>query len=247
MFGHTANKITGSINARYNRVQYYFQLKATNDSLVRANETLYNQLKEDYNLPDSLSRIQIKDTLKSDSITQYRIFDYIGAKVVANSVTAQNNYIVLSGKNVPFFKEHAGVVDVNNAVVGTITEISGQYAVVMSLLHSDSRLSAKLLNTGEVGTLSWDDVGTPNLLSLSGIPKSVVVKKGDSVITSGFSTVFPKGLLLGRIEDFYKDKSSGNFKITVRTASNFYNLQYGYVILNSQKEVIDSLLNKQKQ
>ena len=94
MFGNSANRITGKINAQYDRIEYYFQLKKTNDSLVKANETLYNKLASNYNLPDSGSK-QMIDSIRIDSIVQYRKFNYISAKVVANSVTSQSNFVVL--------------------------------------------------------------------------------------------------------------------------------------------------------
>ena len=70
--------------------------------------------------------------------------------------------------------------------------------------------------------------------------------KGDTVITSGYSTIFPKGLMLGRVDEVYLDKSTNNYKITLRTASNFYNLEYAYVINNAQQAEIDNLLEKAK-
>lgn len=138
-----------------------------------------------------------------------------------------------------------GVVDPNNAVVGVITDVSDEFAVVMSLLHKDSRISGKLLKTGETGTIIWDGK-YPNLVTLTGIPKSTKVAKGDSIITSGFSIIFPKGLMLGRVEEVYLEKSTNNYKINVRTTSNFYNLEYAYVINSTQQPHIDSLLEKAK-
>ncbi len=244
MFGHSANIVTGGVNKKYNNIQSYFQLKSSNDSLLKANEYLYNQLQAGSNDPDSI----INKTLypvKGDSTSTPRGFQYLGAKVVANSTAAQNNYVVLYGNNVSEFNTPMAVVDPNNNVVGSIREVSGNYAVVMSLLHKDSRLSAKLLKTGETGTMTWEG-NQPNIFSLAGIPKDVKLTKGDSVITSGFSTTFPKGLLLGRIESVQKDPSSNSLKVSVRSACNFYNLQYAYAIFNPQKATIDKLLEKNK-
>jgi len=178
MFGNTANKLTGGINKQYNNVEYYFQLKKTNDSLVKANERLYNMLAQNYLIPDSADVKQVVDTIKIDSIKQFRRFTYREAKIVSNSVAAQNNYLVLYGPQVPDMKVGMGVVDPNNAVIGNITEVSGQYAVVMSLLHSDSKLNGKLFKTGETGTVSWDGKN-PDELIFSGISKGVSLKKGE--------------------------------------------------------------------
>jgi rod shape-determining protein MreC len=134
-------------------------------------------------------------------------------------------------------------VDPNNAVVGIITEVSEDYSVVMSLLHKDSKISGKLLKTGETGTLNWDG-SEPNIVTLSGVSKSVKVARGDSVITSGFSTTFPAGMMIGRVVAAFTDPGSNNMKIQIRSSANFYNLTYVYGIENVQEEGIKSLLNK---
>lgn len=242
MFGNSANKITGKVNAEYDKIEYYFRLKKTNDSLVKANERLYNKLTSNFNLPDSGNRLVI-DSIRIDSILQYRKFNYLSAKVVANSVTSQSNFIVLQSANVTQMRIGMGIVDPNNAAVGVITDVSGDFAVVMSLLNKDSHISGKLLKTGETGTLSWDGK-YPNLVTLTGIPKSTKVAKGDSIITSGFSTIFPKGLMLGRVEEVYLEKSTSNYKINVRTSSNFYTLEFAYAINNIQQPQIEKLLEK---
>lgn len=244
MFDNSANKITGKINERYNLVEYYFQLKKTNDSLIKANEVLYNKLKANFDLPDSTTKTQI-DTLRIDSLVEYRRLSYLHAKVVSNSVSTPSNFMVLSGNNVKSFKTGMGIVDANSAVVGIITEVSGGYAVVMSLLHKDSHISGKLLKGGETGTLNWDGK-EPNIITLSSIPKSAKVAKGDTIITSGLSTTFPKGLMIGRVEEVYAETSTNNFRIKFRTAANFYNLEYAYAIINLQQEPVNKLLEKIK-
>lgn len=213
-----------------------------NDSLVSANERLYNKLRENYDIRDTVSKTVV-DSIRNDSILQFRKFNYLSTRVAANSVSTQSNFIVLSrGKNQQL-KIGMGIVDPNSAVVGIITDVSEDYSVVMSLLHKDSHISAKLLRTGETGTLSWDGK-LPNVITLNGISKGVKISKGDSVITSGFSTTFPKGMLIGRVESIYNDNSSNSYIIKIRTAANFYNLQYAYAIDNAQAAEINRLLEK---
>lgn len=244
MFGQTSNKITGKVNEQYDKIEYYFQLKKTNDSLVRANGRLYNMLAQNFNIPNSVNK-QVIDTIKVDSLTEYRKYTYLPAKVVANSVTAQNNYLVLQSAQAAQMRDGMGIVDPNNAVIGVITEVSGQFAVVMSLLHKDSKISGKLLKTGETGTVLWDGK-QPNFVTLTGISKGVKMAKGDSVITSGFSAIFPRGLLLGRIDEVYLEQSTNNYRIVLRTAANFHSLEYAYAINNSEQQDINKLLEKAK-
>ena len=244
MFTATANQLTGKINEQYNKVEYYFQLKKTNDSLVKANEKLYNKLKADFELPDTSSKVMI-DTIKVDSMEHYKKYNYFNAKVVANSVVAQNNFIVLGRGTAQHLKEGMGVIDPNSGVVGIITEVSNDYAVVMSLLHKDSHISGKLMHSGETGTLNWDGK-TPNIITLTGIPKSAKIAKGDTIITSGFSTSFPKGMLVGYVDDIIAEKSTNNYTLKLRSAANFYNLEFVYAIDNKQTEDINKLLEKAK-
>lgn len=170
IFSNTANQFTGKINKGYDRIEYYFQLKKTNDSLVAANEKLYNKLKADFELPDTSSNFLI-DSIQIDSMERFRKYHYYPAKVVYNSVSMQNNFIVLGRGASQNVKEGMGIIDPNSGVVGIVTEASADYAVVMSLLHKDSHLSGKLLKGGETGTLSWDGK-TPNIIALNGIPRS---------------------------------------------------------------------------
>ncbi len=243
-FGNTANRLTGSINKQYNKIEYYFQLSKTNDSLVKANEMLYNKLRNNYNISDSANKIII-DSLKIDSIIQFRKFRYISAKVISNATSSQSNFIVINGPNVKGFKKGMGIVGVNNNVVGIITEVDGDYATVMSLLHKDSRINGKLFKGGETGTISWNG-GQPNIVSLNNIPKSAKINKGDSVLTSGLSAIFPKGIMIGRVADFTPEKSTNNFEINLFTATDFYNLEYVYAIESADAEPVKKLLDKAK-
>ena len=244
VFGNIANQLTGKVNTQYSRVEHYFRLKKTNDSLVSANEKLYNKLKANFELPDTSSKTVI-DTIRVDSIEQHRKYTYFGAKVVYNSVASQNNFIVLGRGQAQQLKEGMGIIDPNNAVVGIITELSKDYAVVMSLLHKDSHISGKLLKGGETGTLNWDG-RIPNIISLIGIPKSAKVAIGDTIISSGFSTSLPKGMIIGTITELIPEKSTSNYLIRFRSATNFYNLEYVFAIDNKQTEDINNLLDKVK-
>lgn len=244
VYSSVAMEVTGSINKQYNTVEYYFQLKKTNDSLVKANEVLYNKLKKDFDMPDTASRISI-DTLKVDSVLQFRRYQYMEAKVVGNSVSQPNNFIQVHRGSAQGLIPDLGVVDVNNVVVGTVMDVSNNFAVVMSLLNGQSNISAMLKKSGETGVIVWDGKET-NIVNLKDISKATKIMKGDTVITSGYSDKFPYGLLIGTAQEVINDKSSSTYTIKVKTAANFYNLQYVYVINNLQKDEARELLNKVK-
>jgi rod shape-determining protein MreC len=244
VYSSVANEITGGINKKYNNVEYYFQLKRTNDSLVKANEMLYNKLREDYEIADTASKMVV-DTLKIDSSLQQRKYLYMDAKVISNSVSQPNNYIQLHRGLKQGLHPDMGVIDPNNAVIGTIMDVSENYAVVMSLLHEQSNLSARLKKTGETGTVIWDGK-SHDIVILKDIPKTVKISAGDTVVTSGMSDKFPPGLLVGFVKDIINDKSLSTYIVRLKTAANFETLQYSYVISNLQKDEPQQLLKKVK-
>ncbi len=247
-FGNLSNQLTGKVNIQYSNIERYFHLKKTNDSLVRANELLYNRLKANYELPDTITRAGIDSIMGKDSIMEFKKYTYLASTVVSNSISTQNNFIVLSRGKSKGLRIGMGVVDPANAVIGIITDVTNDFSVVMSMLHKDSHISGKLLKSGEIGTLNWDGKET-NMVTLTGISKSAKIAKGDSVITSGFgfSTSFPKGMMIGTVEAVYKEVSTSNLRIMIRTSANFYNLQYAYAIDNSQQQGINQILDKIKQ
>jgi len=244
VYSAAANEVTGKISKQFNNVEYYFQLKKTNDSLVKANEILYNKLKQDFEMPDTVNKIAI-DTIKIDSLQQQRKYLYMQAKVVMNSVSQPNNYIELHRGALQGIQPDMGVIDANNAVIGTVMGVSDNYSVVMSLLHEQSNLSARLKKSGETGTVIWDGKN-PEILLLKDIPKTVKISSGDTVITSGFSDRFPSGLLVGYVKDIINDKTMSTYIVRIKAAANFQNLQYSYIISNVQKDEPQQLLKKVK-
>ena len=244
VYSEVANEVTGSISNQYNKIAYYFYLKKTNDSLVHANEVLYNKLREDFSIPDTMNKLAV-DTIRIDSLLHYRRFLFREAKVVRNSVSQPNNYIVLHRGRNQGIQNDMGVIAANSGVVGTVIEVSNNFSVVMSLLHSQSNVSARLKKGGETGTLVWDGVNR-NILLVKDISKSAKINQGDSVVTSGFSEKFPPGLLLGYVKDIINDKSSSSYTVRIKSAVNFETLQFAYVIQNLQKGEVDDLLKKVK-
>lgn len=244
VFGATSNQVTGKINSQYSELSKYFRLRRINDSLVKANEMLYNKLRQDFDIPDTVSR-QVIDTIRIDSLLQFRKYTYLSTRVVANSVSQPNNFIVLSRGSNTGLRTGMGVITPGSAVTGVITSISSDYSVVMSLLHKDTRLSGKLQKSGETGQITWDGK-TTNILIMSNVPKSAKVAVGDTVLTSGFSTSFPAGLLIGRISEIYAEKSTSNYLIKLRTFADFNNLNYAYAIDNAQQVAVDKILDSLK-
>lgn len=239
------NEITGRVNEQYDRVDSYIGLKRENEKLRRQNERLLNSLKQNFESPDTASKL-IADTIPYDTLGNTRKWLFQSAKVVSNSVTLQNNFLVINRGAAQQLGKDEGVVDANNGVVGIVTDVSSNFAVVMSLLHKDSKITAVLKNDPASGGLVIWDGKEPNYLSLLNVRKSAKAKKGDTVLASSITTTFPNGMMVGTIDDIKPDVSTNTFIIKVKSAANFYNLQHVYAIKNYQKEEVDKLLEKAK-
>lgn len=240
------NGITGSVNSKYASVNNYFKLDKDNKKLATELERLKNNDSSNFTSPASGYKV-VGDTIKiNDSTWQYRKWYFKEAVVVSNSVNLPNNYIVLNRGEKQGVRKEMGIIDANNAVVGIVRETSDNYSVVMSLLHKDSKLDGKLFSGGgQTGTVTWNGK-TPNVLQFSRIPKSAKVNLGDTVITSGSSAYFKKGLFIGTVTKVEPDKSTNNFIIELASAADFYNLTYVYALENRQQDELNKLLQKVK-
>jgi rod shape-determining protein MreC len=230
-FMNVAGEFTGSINQRYSKVEYYFRLKNINEQLASENARLNQLLKENYERVDGNEK-KVLDTVQTDSLREIRKYTWMGAKVVGSSVNTQVNFITIHRGALQDVRPNMGVMS-PQGIVGTVVNVSDNYSSVMTLLHRQYKVVVKLKNGGERGTVEWDGI-SPTYVTLKDIPKSAKVQKGDSVVTSPTSSLFPGNLMVGTIEDIMDDKSSNFYTLKVKPATNFFNIEYVYVIANSQ-------------
>jgi rod shape-determining protein MreC len=231
IFMNASTEITGRINEKYSTIEYYFQLKKTNESLLKENLRLRQLLKDNYEAPDSAQRL-IMDTIKVDSarsVVKYRILE---AKVVNSTTASQTNYLTIHRGADEGVRPNMGVIS-PQGIVGTVINVSANFATVMSLLHRQYKVVVKLKNGGDRGTVEWDGL-SPLLVTLKDIPKSARVAKGDSIVTSQTSSKFPAGILVGTVYEIVEDNTSNFYLLKVRPATNFFNIEYVYVIDNQQ-------------
>ena len=238
VFSSFSNEFSGKVNSRYNNVETYFTLKKENDRLREQNAELLNRLKADFSWPDSSISI-VSDTIKVDSLEQYRKFLYLPAKVISNSVNAQQNYIMLQRGSAQGVTPNMAVVSAEG-VVGTIVNVSANMSVVMSMLHRQSKIVAVLKKGSGFGEVTWDGLD-PRFVTLSKVPKTVPVNKGDTVVTSQYSDKYPPGHIIGVVETVADDQVTSTYNLKVRTANNFYSIQHAFVVKNLQKAEMDEL------
>jgi rod shape-determining protein MreC len=138
-----ATELTGSINAQVDKVDDYFHLREENKRVHRMNDSLLNLLQINYNIPDTGQRLII-DSIRIDSISQYRRYLFRDAKVVYNSVNNENNYLQLNRGANHGIKDNMSVINSDGGVVGVIINVSPNFSQVLSLLHTKSRVPAVL-------------------------------------------------------------------------------------------------------
>ncbi len=231
VFAGIANEVTGKVNEKYNDVEYYFNLKETNRQLVEENNALRNQLLLNFENPDT-SKVTAFDSTRIDTIGKLRKFIWLPAKVVNNSVSTQSNYLsIFRGSNQGVKKGMAVIGP--QGIVGTVVNTSSNHAVVMSLLHRNSSVSSMLKKDFSAGKVEWDGKN-PEYVTLRNILKSSKVAKGDTVLTSNYSSNFPPGIMIGTVAEIVNEPASNSFIIKVKTATKFSSLQYVYLVENMQ-------------
>lgn len=236
-----AGEWTGRIEVRVQGWRIYFSLKKENEALQKRVNELQNQLSQNFQSPDTIAGFQHRDTLKADSVLQYRKYLYREATVVNNSVHLPNNFITLHRGRLQQVSPGMVVIGPSGAI-GTVLDVSDNFSTVMSILHRQSRVSAKLKKTGEMGRVEWDGAN-PRLLQMKDIPKGVKVLAGDTVVTSAYSD-FPADIMIGTIQKIIPEKSSNNLLLYIRTATDFSKIQHVFVIENLQKAEQEELENR---
>ena len=229
-----ANEITGWSNSKYANVDQYFHLKEENARVHQMNDSLLNLLRSNYAPPDTSSK-QVTDSAKYDTLPGYRRYLYYPARVVNNSVNSDRNYVQINRGSKQGIKDHMAVISSDGNAIGVVVNVSPNFSQIMSLLHVQNTINASLKKSNEFGKIEWDGKD-PGYLTLKNLPKSIEVKKGDTVVTSALSYNFPPGYMIGTVADFVTDNSTTFYVLKIKTAANFYNLQQVFVIENLQRD-----------
>lgn len=230
----SANAATTLVYNLGNQVTSYFNLRTTNDDLNATNARL---LAENANLRQQVAMLEEKlftDTLVPGSLTPR--FSYRVGRVINNSIFKPHNYITIDKGSADGIAPEQGVID-RNGVVGIIANVNTHSSRAMSLLNPDFRLSCKLKGTDINGSLVWDGED-PSTALLEELPRQTVYKQGDTVVTSGYSTVFPAGLPVGTVIDDGKKHQENFFTLRIKLFADFSSLSNVQIVSdNFQQEI----------
>jgi rod shape-determining protein MreC len=230
MLYSVANNISGAVNSTFNGISEYFTLRKNNRVLIEEMAKLHARLPEAYYTTD-LKINELNDTIR---LLEYK---YISARVISNSTNLRNNFLMLNKGAIQGIRNHMGVI-IGNKIVGQVVSVSPHFSWVMSLLNKDSRISGKFKKNNQLVNVEWNG-GNYRFGQVKEIPKHIEILKGDTIVTSGNSDIFPEGLLIGTI-DHHTVAQDENFNYGEILFSTDFN-SLGYV------EVVVDLMRREKE
>lgn len=235
IYRSSADLYVGLLYDNFSFFNKYWNNERIADSLSRENAELKTQLeaakysaivqKGVVTFPIDTSTVRPDTNRRQDANMHFR---YIAAEVVNNSIVRAENYITINRGSEHGVKAGMGVIS-SHGIVGIVKNVSAHYASVMSILNKQASVSAMLRSNRYFGSLVWRN-GNPQYMTLENIPKHIDVRLGDTVMTSGFSEIFPPELRIGYVESTRIENGSNSYTIDVKLSNDMVNLRYAYVV-----------------
>lgn len=222
----SAGVVASSVYGVTNNVTSYFNLRDINEDLLERNAALESEV---FSLREQVREYRnLTDTVVSEPM---RHFDYVTASVINNSISRPHNFITVSKGYDDGLRPEMGVVD-HNGVVGVVNVTGPHNARIMSLLNPDLHLSCKIKGKDLFGSLVWDGRSSEEAV-LEELPKHAKYHRGDTIVTSGFSAIFPEGIPVGVVIDTNATNDATFATLRVRLATDFARLNSVRVIINN--------------
>lgn len=232
VFINSANAFTGGIYTVQSNLTDYLALKTVNNRLAEENARLRNNQRSAF-LSTNNKTFVVDDTLYQQQ------YEYTEARVVANTTNKINNYITLNKGYNHGIRKEMGVIT-SLGVAGIIKDVSANFCTVTSVLHSKSKISAKIKKNNYIGTLVWEG-GDYRLANLKDIPTHVKIASGDTIVTSGYSLIFPGGLMIGTVYFYDSGKNNDFYNIKIRLSTDFNKISYVYIVKSLMKPELEEL------
>lgn len=233
----SAGRLASTAYKSANNVTSYFNLHDINDDLNRRNAELQAELAGANEQLALYRQMEFTDTLVPEPDVQP--FEFIVANVINNSVSHPYNYLTIDKGSADGVRPELGVID-GNGVVGIVSNVGPHSARVISLLNPHFRLSCKIKRTDYFGSMVWGG-GAPDEALLEELPRHTVFEPGDTVVTSGYSAVFPAGLPVGLVEEAESDRSQNFFTLKIKLFASFTTLSNVQVVLNNKADELRAL------
>ncbi len=229
---NSSNEVSAKVYEISANTKEYLLLKDENDRLAKENAFLLNRIKFGY------AAIPLKTYTKNDTLYK-QVYQFINGKAINSSINKRNNYLTLN-IGAQQGVTHDMAVITSNGIIGIVKDVSENFSSVMSILHKDVRVNCQLKKDGIYGPLIWDgsDYQFSNLID---IPTHARIKKGDTIITSSLSGIFPEGLMVGTVESYERKQNESFYTVKVRLSADFKKVNHISVIKYHYKTERDSL------
>ena len=229
----SANNIAGNAYGILSDVNSYFGLKEKNDELFEYNRLLLNELEQ---TKEELKKYKDSTSVADNGYIQNNRdgYFYLTACVVNNNLNKVNNFVTIDKGEKDGILSEMGVFN-SQGVVGIVYSTSENFALVIPLLNSKSNISCRVKGTNSYSTLQWNG-GDARYSYLVDLPRYAVFEKGDTVVTSGFSSIFPAGVPVGVIDNLEDAEDGLFFKARVELFVDFSSIENLFVVGNNKKE-----------
>ncbi len=229
---NASNYLVGQFYESVSWFTDYLKLRDVNDQLLQENAKFRSGTIQ------SFYNGNIDQTTKVDSgLTQQ--YTYIPARVINNTTNLRNNYLILNRGTKHGIAKNMAVIT-SSGIVGIVMEASDNYCSVQSFLNKNAQISVKIKENGYFGPLVWDGQD-PLYGTLTDINKHVNVKVGQDIITSGFSSIFPEGINVGKVEAVDYDAGGNFYKLKIKLATDFGNVSAVYIVNSLLKKEVEQL------
>ncbi|MDI1354373.1 MAG: rod shape-determining protein MreC [bacterium] len=229
---NSSNRVVSNVYETAANTREYFSLKQENSRLATENTVLRNFLRSNY------VSVPVTEFRRSDTVYKQQ-YTYISAKVVNSSVNKRRNFLTINAGSTEGITRDMAVMT-SEGVVGIVTNVSSNFCSAMSLLHKDVRVNCQLKKDGSYGPLIWNGEDY-RYCQLTDIPTHSKITKGDTVITSELSGIFPEGIMVGTIESYERKRNESFYTATVKLSADLKKVNYVYIIKNKFKGERDSL------
>lgn len=232
-FFTSAGSMAGSVYSMFMDANRYFHLKTENDGLLAQNVALTRELSE---LKEQLTELRNSETLLNDSLVKSidSGYKFLTANIINNSLNSVNNFITLNKGSDDGVRPEMGVFN-SDGIVGVVYLTSKNRSIVIPLLNSKSSISCRVKGSESFCSLSWDG-GDTRYSNLIDLPRYAQFEKGDTVVTSGFSSIFPGDLPVGTVEKI-EDSADGMFyTVRVKLFVDFSRLTSVFIVGNDDYE-----------
>lgn len=217
----SANAVAGKMYEWDSQVGQYFALTEVNRKLTDRNIYLEREVE--------MLREQVLKTNKDTTLVEriqhnvMRDFETIPAKVVSSSLNKANNLITIDKGYADGVRKDMGVV-CGQGIVGIVYLTNEHYSVVIPVLNAQSNISCTIRGRGYFGYMRWYG-GSPETAYVEDIPRHAHFRLGDFVVTSGYSSVFPPGIVVGRIKHVYNSDNGMSYRLNITLATDFTRLR----------------------